>query len=176
MFVMQVFLCQLVDAYSEMEYIALKNVSKNCYYFKVNVWFLLTELQQKDEKMFTLMSSSQKCHAVNVLHAWSVQVVVFSVALWSPCPWFWPHLSSSCFSNPCALYFSPFFMRCIFRTGSAPSRSMLLFPSVEINMEGTCPFLWFQLNKKKGGLLSGFALLAESGAASALYKWTIYKS
>lgn len=38
------------------------------------------------------------------------------------------------------------------------------------------PFLWFQLNKKKAGLLSGFALLAESGAASAIYKWTIHKS
>lgn len=40
------------------------------------------------------------------------------------------------------------------------------------------PFLWFDFNltKKKAGLISGFALLAESGAASAIYKWTIHKS
>lgn len=72
-----------------------------------------------------------------------VQVVAFSVALWPPCPWFWPHLSSSCFSNPCALYFPPFFMCYIFRKGSAPSRSMPLFPPIEIRMEETFPFYLF---------------------------------
>lgn len=34
-FVVQVFLCQLLDAYSEVEYITLKNVSKNHCYFEV---------------------------------------------------------------------------------------------------------------------------------------------
>lgn len=62
-FVVLMFLCQLVDTHSEVEYITLKNVSKNQCYFKV---IFLTELQQKDQKMFTLMSSSQKCHAINV--------------------------------------------------------------------------------------------------------------
>lgn len=57
-FVVQMFLCQLVDAHSEVEYITLKNASKNWCYFKVSNSFL-TELQEKNEKMFTLMSSSQ---------------------------------------------------------------------------------------------------------------------
>lgn len=175
-FAVQVFLCQLLDAYSEVEYITLKNVPKNCCYFKVSVWFVLTELQHKDEKMFILMSSSQKCHAVNVLHAWpymckllcSLLLLGLLVHDFDP---ICLHLAF-----PRASHFPPFFICCIFRTGSAPSRNMLLFPPVEIEMEGTFPFLWFQLNKKKAGLLSGFVLLTESGATSALYKWTIHKS
>lgn len=35
-FVVQMFLCQLVDAHSEMEYITLKDVCKNWCYFKVS--------------------------------------------------------------------------------------------------------------------------------------------
>lgn len=70
-FVVHMFLCQLVDAHSEVEYITLKNVSKSWCYFKVSNCSFLTELQEKNEKMFTLMSSSQKCHVISVgLHAW----------------------------------------------------------------------------------------------------------
>lgn len=69
-FVVHMFLCQLVDAHSEVEYITLKNVSKSWCYFKVSNCSFLTELKEKNEKMFTLMSSSQKCHVISVgLHA-----------------------------------------------------------------------------------------------------------
>lgn len=94
--------------------------------------------------------------------------VVFSVALWSPCPWFLPLLYSCCFSTPYASYFHPFFTYCIFRTGSAPSSSMLLFLPFEIQMEGIYPSLSCDFNLKKAGLLSGLALLAGSDAASAI--------
>lgn len=80
-FVVQMFLCQLVDAHSEVEYITLKNASKNWCYFKVSNSFL-TELQEKNEKMFTLMSSSQKCHIISLgLHAWPYTCKLCSLLL-----------------------------------------------------------------------------------------------
>lgn len=69
-FVVQMFLCQLVDEHSKVEYITLKNVCKTSVTLRWVIFFK-TKLQQKDEKMFTLMRSSQKFHAINVgLHEW----------------------------------------------------------------------------------------------------------
>lgn len=69
-FIIQMFLCQEMDAHPELEYITLKMFLRTCF-CKVSNYSFLTELQEKDKELFTLMSSSQKCHAISVgLHAW----------------------------------------------------------------------------------------------------------
>lgn len=88
-FIIQMFLCQVMDAHPELEYITLKMFLRTCF-CKVSNYSFLTELQEKDKELFTLMSSSQKCHAIvwACMHGHKRTSVVFSVALWPPCPWF----------------------------------------------------------------------------------------
>lgn len=126
------------------------------------------------------MSSSQKCHAISVgLHAcpwmckcYALCFFVASLSMVLSPSMFLLLFQPLCFIFPSLLHMLYFQNRkCSFKQ-YAPLSSYW-------HKDGryfSFPFLWFQLNKKKAGLLSGFALLAESGAASAIYKWTIHKS